>query len=102
MVERKITIHESVVEYIAKVAFFIEGKGLPDTAKKFIDDAFSFLDGLADQRIAHRPCGYIPWRMLSYRCATFRKKYTVAYLELTTEVIICDIGLTKLLNGKVL
>lgn len=97
MVERKVTIHETVVEFIAKIAFYVEGKGLSETAKKFVDDAFSFFEELSDYRITHRPCGYVPWRKLSYRCATFRKKYTIAYLENSSEIIICDIALSKML-----
>lgn len=65
MVERKVTIHETVVEYVAKIALYVEGKGLSETAKKFIDEAFSFFEELADKRVTHRPCGFIPWRKLS-------------------------------------
>jgi hypothetical protein len=100
MVERKVTIHDSVVEYVAKIAFYIEGKGLNETAKKFVDEAFTFFEGLGDKRITHRPCGFLPWRKLSYRCATFRRKYTVAYLESSSAITICDIALTKTLVGN--
>jgi len=97
MVERKVTIHETVVEFVAEIALYVEGRGLLETARKFIDDAFSFFEELGDSRITHRPCGYVQWRKLSYRCATFRKKYTIAYLENATEIIICDIALSKML-----
>lgn len=33
-----------------------------------------------------------------YRCANFRKKYVVAYLDTEDEVIICDFALQKLLS----
>ncbi len=97
MGKRKVTIWDTAVNEVAKVSFFVEGKGLPETAKRFVNDAFSFFDKLADERIVHRPCTYPAWRKLTYRCATFRKKYTVAYLEHSTEIIICEFTLTKLL-----
>lgn len=43
MGKRKVTILETAVEAVAEIAFFIEGKGLPATAKKFVDSAFQFL-----------------------------------------------------------
>ena len=42
MGKRKITILDQVAEEIARTAFFIEGEGLPQTAKRFVDEAFSF------------------------------------------------------------
>ena len=98
--EREVTIHDTVVEYVAKIAFYVEGKGLVQTAKKFVDEAFTFFETLGDKRITHRPYGYLPWRQLSYRCATFKSKYTVAYLETTSGITICDISLTSLLVNK--
>ena len=43
MGKRKVTILEPAVEEVARIALFIEGEGLPKTAKKFVDDAFDFL-----------------------------------------------------------
>ncbi len=97
MGQRKVTILNTAVDAVAGISYFIVSKGLPETAKKFIDEAFGFFEKLADSQLLHRPCGYIPWRQLTYRCATFRKKYTVAYLEFDSEIVICDFALTKLL-----
>ena len=44
MGKRKVSILEPAAEAIADIALFIEGKGLPQTAKKFIDEAFEFFD----------------------------------------------------------
>lgn len=101
MVKREVTIHETVVEYVARIAFHIEGQGLAETAKKFIDEAFNFFEGLGDKRVTHRPCGFLPWRKLSYRCSTFRRKYTVAYLEISSGITICDIALSKMLVSNI-
>jgi hypothetical protein len=58
MGKRKISILEPVAEYVADVAFFIESKGQPQTAKKFVDEVFDFFEKLSDERIIHKPCPY--------------------------------------------
>lgn len=98
MGKRKVTILESASEGVAHVAYFIEGEGLPQTAKKFVDDAFDFFEHLSDDRFVHRPCKYAVWQLLNYRCANFRKKYIVAYLDNTDEIIICDFVLQKTIH----
>ncbi len=95
MGSRKVTILDATVDEVARIAFFIEAKGLPVTAKKFVDDAFRFFDKLSSEKIVHRPCKYLPWLVLNYRCANFRKKYIVAYLENSKEIVICDFILQK-------
>lgn len=77
---------------------FIESKGMPQTAKKFVDDAFNFFEELSDERITHKPCNYSNvWKYLDYRCVTY-KKYVVAYLSQHHEIIICDFVPAKLLK----
>jgi hypothetical protein len=44
MGKRKVTILEPAVEEVARVALYIEGEGLPKTAKRFVDEAFAFLN----------------------------------------------------------
>jgi hypothetical protein len=58
MGKRKVSILEPAVTAVAEIAWFIENKGLPQTAKKFVDEAFLFLDKLSDQRTEHKPCHY--------------------------------------------
>lgn len=98
MGKRKLTILEPAVMEVAHVAFYIEGKGMPETAKRFVDEAFHFFEHLADEAITHRPCQFESWNQMGYRCASFRKKYVVAYLDNSDEIIICDFSLQKLLR----
>ncbi|GAA0546197.1 hypothetical protein [Chitinophaga japonensis] len=73
MGQRKVTILEPAVEAVSKIAFYIESEGLPETAKKFVDQAFEFFGKLADEQVVHRSCKYLPWQRLNFRCANFRK-----------------------------
>ncbi|MDQ6609139.1 MAG: hypothetical protein M3Y85_04900 [Bacteroidota bacterium] len=97
MGKRKIKILETAASAVAEVSFFIEGKGLPKTAKKFVDDAFEFFDTLADERLEHHRCTYQKWKDLNYRCVTY-KKYVIAYLSLQKEIVICNFVASKLLR----
>ncbi|MBK8847990.1 MAG: hypothetical protein IPO27_16250 [Bacteroidetes bacterium] len=40
---REVTITDLAASKIAEVAWFLENKGLPATAKKFVDDVFIIL-----------------------------------------------------------
>jgi|SRR5688500_2337274 plasmid stabilization system protein ParE len=98
MGKRKVTILEPAIEEVARIALYIEGEELPKTAKRFVDDAFAFFESLADERFVHRPCKHLPWKSLDLRCVNFRKKYIIAYLDNTDEIIICEFALQKLLK----
>jgi plasmid stabilization system protein ParE len=98
MGKRKVTILEPAVEEVARIALYIEGEGLPKTAKRFVDDAFAFFESISDERIIHRPCKHPAWRGLGLRCINFRKKYIVSSLDNSNEIIICEFALQKLLK----
>jgi hypothetical protein len=98
MGKRKVSILEPAATAVAEVAWFIENKGLPQTAKKFVDGAFEFFDKLSDIRVEHKFCGYNKWKNLNYRCITYKKKYVIAYLSQENEIIICDFVSSKLLK----
>ena len=55
-------------------ALFIESEGMPQTAKKFVDDAFAFFSTLSDERFIHRPCSRPAWKALNLRCVNFRSR----------------------------
>lgn len=98
MGKRKVSILEPAATSIAEIAWFIESKGLPQTAKKFVDEVFEFFAGLSDERIVHMPCKYKEWKYLNYRCITYRKKYVIAYLNSEKEIVICDFVSSKILK----
>jgi len=98
MGKRKVTILEPAVEEVARIAYYIEGEGLAETAKQFVADAFDFFEQLSDESFVHRPCKHLAWQQLKFRCANFRKKYIVAYLNNSNEIVVCEFGLQKLLK----
>ena len=98
MGKRKVTILEPAVTAVAEIAFFIESKGLPQTAKKFVKEAFIFFEKLSDNIIEYRHCTYNRWKQLNYHCVTYKKKYVVAFLSQEKEIVICDFASVKLLK----
>lgn len=98
MGKRKVTILEPAATAVAEIAFFVESKGLTLTAKKFVIEVFTFFEKLSDDRIQHRACTYSKWNSLGYRCITYKKKYSIAYLSLSSEIVICEFVSAKLLK----
>ena len=66
MGKRKVSILEPATTALAEIAWFIENKVLPQTARKFVDDAFEFFDKLSDERIEYKLCTFIRWKILHY------------------------------------
>ena len=98
MGKRKVTILEQAVTSVAEIAFFIEAKGMPLTAKKFVDDVFDFFDTISIDTADHKFCNYKRWKELGYHCVSYNKKYVIAYLSLHNEITICDFVVGKLLK----
>lgn len=98
MGKRKVIVEDVVIESINRISFFIEGKGMEITAKKFVDEVYDFFETLGNDFIERRTCPYKHWKELNYKCVGFKKKYVVAFLSLKDKVIICDFVPYKLLK----
>ena len=97
MGKRKVTILEPAATSVAEAAWFIENLGLKETAKKFVNDVFDFFEKISDERLEHKPCANENWKLLGYRCVSY-KKYIVAYLSFQKEIVICDFVPAKLIR----
>jgi plasmid stabilization system protein ParE len=92
---RKVVIKESAAESIAAISWYLESEGLLATAEKFTDDAYDFISKLGDSRKGYRTCRE-PFRdLMGYKCIPYRKKYTIVFIELDTEIIVCEFILSK-------
>ena len=92
---RKVTVRESVAESIAAISFYLESEGLLAAAEKFTDDVYDFIGQLADNRKRHKPCRDSQRNLLGYKCVSFRKKYTIVFVELDEELIVCEFILSR-------
>jgi hypothetical protein len=98
MGKRKIIIRESVSDSIASVAWFIESKGLVATADKFTDDAYDFIENLANDIVVHAPCRDPERKDLGLKCIAYKKKYTIVFFESDNEIIVCEFIASKLIQ----
>ena len=90
MGQREIIIKESVADSIAKIAWYIESKGLVATAEKFADDVYDFFIKLADSRRGHAIYKDPERAIIGYKCIPYKRKYTVVFLESDYELIMCE------------
>lgn len=84
MGRREVTVN------IAKIAWYIESKGLIATAENFADDVYDFFIKLSDSRRSHAICRDPERALLGYKCISYKKKYTIVFLETKEELIICE------------
>jgi hypothetical protein len=98
MGQRKVIVKQAVVENIAAIAWYIESKGLIATADKFIDSVYDYFFLLADIRKSFAVCREPSRALLGYKCITYKKKYTVAFIESKNELIICEFTSSKLIH----
>lgn len=97
MGSRKITVKQSAAENIAAIAWFIESKGMIATANKFTDAAYDYLIKLANSVKSYPLCREPKRASSGYKCITYKKKYTIVFLETDTEIIICEFISSKLI-----
>lgn len=92
---RKITVKQSAAESIAAISWFIESKGLIATAEKFSDSVYDYFEKLADKRRSFAVCRDPERALLGLKCVSWRKKYTVVFIESEDEIIICEFIASK-------
>ena len=92
---RKITVKQSAAESIAAISWFIESKGLIATAEKFSDSVYDYFEKLADKRRSFAVCRDPERALLGLKCVSWRKKYTVVFIESEDEIIICEFNASK-------
>jgi len=77
MGKRKVNILEPAATSVAEIAWFIENKGLPQTAKKFVNEVFLFFEKLSNEKIEHRPFIVLPQIaaiLRSMKCSTAKNR----------------------------
>ncbi len=97
MGSRKVSIKQSAAESIAAIAWFIESKGMIATANKFTDAAYDYFITLANNIKSYPLCREPKRAVSGYKCISYKKKYTIVFIETDIEIIICEFISSKLL-----
>lgn len=98
MGSRKVTVKQSAAERIAAIAWYIESKGMVATAEKFTDSVYDYFIKLADTKKSYAICRDPKRATLGYKCASYKKKYTIVFIETDAELIICEFIPSKLIH----
>ena len=94
---RKVTVKKQVADNIASIAWYIESRGLISTAEKFSDDVYDYFLKLSDTKRSYANCREPGRAALGYKCVTFKKKYTIVFIETGKELIISEFIPSKLI-----
>ena len=98
MGSRKITVKQSAADSIAEIAWFVQSKGMVQTALKFSDEAYDFFFTLSDNIKSYLKCKEPIRAKLGYKCISYKKKFTVVFIENEFEIIICEFIPSKLIH----
>jgi plasmid stabilization system protein ParE len=98
MGSRKIRVEPAAAENIAAIALYIESKGMLATAEKFADDVYDYITSMADIRKSYHVCKEPTWLALGYKCVSYKKKYTIVFIESEDKLIICEFISSKLIH----
>jgi hypothetical protein len=96
MGSRKISIKQSAAESIAAISWFIESKGMIETAHKFTDAAYDYFITLANSIKSYPLCREPKRAASGFKCISYKKKYTIVFIKTGTEIIICEFISSKL------
>ena len=98
MGSRKVVVKPDAAENIAAIAWYIESKGMLATADKFTDDVYDYFMRLADSQKSYAICREPVRAALGFKCISYRKKYTIVFIESEDELIICEFISSKLIR----
>jgi hypothetical protein len=90
MGSRKVIVKQTAAESISAIAWYIESQGLIVTAERFVDAVYDYLLTLSDSRKSYALCREPKRAVSGYKCITYKKRYTIVFIESETELIICE------------
>lgn len=68
------------------------------TAERFSESVYDFLEQLSDDRKSYRICKEPERASMGFHCVTFKRRYTVVFIETTLEITICEFIPSKLMR----
>ena len=94
----KIVYLDKAIEDITNISFFIESKGLEQTAKRYAKSIYDFIDKLNYEQVYYLVCREKLRRALGLKCVMFKKKYTVVFYQFDDTIIVTQFVLSKLID----
>ena len=97
MGSRKVIVKRTAAESIAAFAWYIESKGMIATAEKFSDHIYDFFYLLANEHKRFAYCRDPKRSLLGYKCVSYKKNYTVVFLETDKEIVVVEFISSKMI-----
>jgi hypothetical protein len=97
MGESKIIFLDTFIENLASVSFFIESQGLPETAVKYKNRVYDFIEKLDFDIVDYPICRNQHRAVLGLKCIQFKNKYTIVFHQYGNFVIITEFIPSKLI-----
>lgn len=94
---REVIVKRSAADNVAAVSWYIESKGMLATAERFTDAVYDFFLQLADKKVSYPVCREPSRAAFGYKCVSYKKKYTVVFIESENEILICEFLSSKLI-----
>jgi hypothetical protein len=94
---RKVVVKQSAADNIAAIAWYIESKGMLATAEKFVDAAYDYFLKLSDIKKSFAICREPARAAFGYKCVSYKRKYTIVFIESVEEIVICEFISSKLI-----
>ena len=91
----KITYKKRAATSIHKFGDYIEGRGYPITANKFIGELYQFGNSLSGFPEKYAVCRKKAWAKRNLRCAIFKNNYIFIYKIINSELVIFNVVHTR-------
>jgi hypothetical protein len=98
MGKTKIIFLDTFIENLASVSFFIESKGLPQTAILLKEKVYDFIEDLNFDKTEYARCRDSERANSGLKCIPFNKKYTIVFYQMDDEVIIIEFVASKMIH----
>jgi len=82
---------------LADLIYFIESKGLKETAYRYVEKVYAFIESLKFENVDYAYCKDTIRSNLGLKCVKYNSKYTLVFYQFPDEVIITDFVASKML-----
>lgn len=87
-----IVVSRKAEKDLEMIYHYISSEGYPETAYKYINRIFTYIDKLSLIEFAQfKPCRSKSWQNRKFECAIFEDRYIIAYIRTKDEVQIMRI-----------
>lgn len=87
-----VVISRKAEKDLEMIYHYIASEGYPETAYKYINRLFKYIDTLSFMDLAKfKPCRNKSWRNRKFECAIFEGKYIIGYIRTQDEIQIMRI-----------